>query len=82
MGLFHRDAGKNKFTGTLDCPICRGSAMRKGEMYDPRTQVWKLTGYIRPTCARYICKKCGTPVRYDFTNRLSPKEVAYRGLIT
>ena len=82
MGIFHKDAGKAKFTGTLDCPICKGSALRNGEVYDSRKQVWKSTGYIRPTCIRYICQKCKTPVRYDFTNTLSPKEVAYRGLIT
>ena len=77
MGIFNKDAGKGKFTGELVCPICVNS-----NDYDPKKQSWKLTGYVRPTCARYICKKCHTPVRYDFTNRLSPKEVVYRGLIT
>jgi len=77
MGIFNRDAGKNKFTNALSCPICAQSPE-----YDVRKQSWKLTGYIRPTCARYICKKCQTPVRYDFTNRLSLKESAVRGLIT
>ena len=77
MGIFHKDAGKAKFTRTLTCPICA-----QHPDYDIRRQSWKLDYYIRPTCARYICKKCHTPVRYDFTNKLSPKEVAHRGLIT
>jgi len=77
MGIFNQAAGKNKFTNALICPICAQSPE-----YEVRKQSWKLTGYLRPTCARYICKKCQTPIRYDFTNRLSPQESAMRGLIT
>lgn len=53
----------NAFTGTLDCPKCKGHY----EDYDGKKQKWKYIAHIHATRIRYQCKHCKTFVQYDFS---------------
>jgi transposase-like protein len=79
MGIHNREKNSAAFSGMLWCPICTANSKE----YDPRKQAWKLDRWITNTLARYICKKCGTPVRYEISNRSNPSasELTKYGLI-
>jgi len=73
MILFNqRGRSKLAFDGVLNCPVCSGS-----DNYDPKKQSWRHDSYVGPYCIRYICKKCGCPVRYDFSNQITGKNLGF-----
>jgi len=77
MGIFVRNKSLGAFGTPLICPICK---MR--DDYDVRKQAWKLDRWINPWLARYICKRCGTPVRYEISKyHKSARELNKLGLV-
>ena len=56
------------FSDHLWCPVCS-----QDSAYKPSGQKWRLDKWITPVLIRYICKKCGTPIRYDISNRLNAR---------
>ena len=76
MSIFSRNKSLGAFGTPLICPICN-----KADDYEVRKQVWKLDRWITSYLARYICKKCKTPVRYEVSKYdKSPGELARMGL--
>jgi len=76
MGIFSRGKSLGAFGSPLICPMCK----REVEGYDERKQVWKLDRWITNYLARYICKRCKTPVRYEISKyQKSPRELVRMG---
>lgn len=82
MGIHTKEKNKAAFSGELWCPMCVSTGT-VDEPYNPRKQVWKLDRWITNTLARYICKKCGTPIRYEISSKSNPsaEELTKYGLI-
>lgn len=78
MSIFSRGVNSGAFGSPLECPTCRQSWD-----YDPRNQVWKLDRWITPHLARYVCKKCKTPIRYEVSRNTNPTaaELTYMGKV-
>ena len=76
MSLFSKGLAKGAFSGIIWCPVCATDPE-----YNPEKQAWKKDRYIHNTMIRLICKKCKTPIRYEFSNRnLSEAELVKLGL--
>jgi transposase-like protein len=52
MGIFTKGNSKAAYQGSLNCPVCRSSAIRFIEN-------------IGPYRLRYRCRKCGMPFQYE-----------------
>lgn len=77
MGIFSKNKSLGAFGTPLICPRCK----REQEDYDERKQSWKLDRWITNYLARYICKRCKTPIRYEVSKyQRSPGELARMGL--
>lgn len=76
MSIWSKNINKGAFSSPLECPVCRQTWN-----YDPKNQVWRLDRWITPHLARYICKKCKTPVRYEISRAVKPSaaELTYMG---
>lgn len=74
MQFFKDLRGRSKlaFDGVLNCPICA-----QNEQYDPKNQKWRYDRHVTPHLIRYICKKCGMPVRYDVSAQLTGRDLGY-----
>ena len=76
MSIFSKGRSMGAFSNALICPICH-----QNDDYDSRKQIWKLDRWISNHLARYICKKCKTPIRYEISRySKTDKELAELGL--
>ena len=77
MGIFSKNKSLGAFGSPLICPHCK----REVEDYDERKQVWKLDRWIHSHLARYICKRCKAPIRYEISRyQKSPGELQRLGV--
>ena len=52
MGIFQKGKNPGSYSGSLNCPVCRSTAIRFIENLGP----YRL---------RYRCRKCGLPFQYE-----------------
>ena len=76
MSIFTKNKSLGAFGTPLVCPYCH----QVDEHYDVSKQSWKLDRWITNYLARFICKKCKRPVRYEISKyERSPGELAKMG---
>jgi transposase-like protein len=68
MGIFAKNKNPGAYRGSLNCPGCRSTAIRKIEDMGP----YRI---------RYRCRKCGLPFQYDFSAMIGAHPYApYKGI--
>jgi transposase-like protein len=65
MGIFRRDISKAAYSGSLNCPVCRSTAVRFVENVGP----YRL---------RYRCRKCGLPFQYETGRELNHPYASFK----